>query len=161
MILSNRRLARIFRNDWLKFRNLFCEVISCGNNDLLIYYFWQGSCWCQTSGWEWFILPQIFTPRPFTKVTSPLGSRAFSVWVRVPSGAPLSEQAISRLLRLLFSITARLCFGSSAPNHSLSPLRFDLKSRPLGGFFSYSPARRSERAATLRARIFHSPDRKP
>ena len=90
-----------------------------------------------------------------------LGSRAFSVWVRVPSGAPLSEQAILRLLRLLFSVTARSCFGSSAPNHSLSPLRFDLKSRPLGGFFSYSPARRSERAATLRARIFHSPDRKP
>ena len=26
--------------------------------------------------------------KPFTKVTSPLGSRAFSVWVRVPSGAP-------------------------------------------------------------------------
>lgn len=29
-----------------------------------------------------------------------LGSRAFSVWVRVPSGAPLPEQAIDRLLRL-------------------------------------------------------------
>ena len=26
--------------------------------------------------------------KSFTKVTSPLGSRAFSVWVRVPSGAP-------------------------------------------------------------------------
>jgi len=29
---------------------------------------------------------------PFAEVTSPLGSRAFSVWVRVPSGAPRTKR---------------------------------------------------------------------
>ena len=32
-------------------------------------------------------------PQTLPKVTSPLGSPAFSVWVRVPSGAPKKEPA--------------------------------------------------------------------
>ena len=48
-------------------------------------------------------------PQTLPKVTSPLGSPAFSVWVRVPSGAPSPEQAIDRLLRFFYRQNVEFC----------------------------------------------------
>ena len=89
------------------------------------------------------ILTLKFHEEIFTKVTPPLGSRAFSVWVRVPSGAPPSEQAILRLLRL---------FYWSAPAH-FAPLRLQppagnrFEKPPSWGGFFYPPQPRTLQAS--------------
>ena len=91
--------------------------------------------------------------KTFTKVTSPLGSRAVMRWGSSPHARTTSEQAAYRLLRLFTKVRARSFRCSSSPNRTrCAGLRFGFGCRPkscASKVFALSTSRTSYRSRRL------------
>ena len=82
------------------------------------------SCKCSEDSvnFTYAVSYRIRNSKPFTKVTSPLGSRAFSVWVRVPSGAPKPPRRL-----LLYGRRGGFFFAMHPPADRARSPRFQLR----------------------------------